>query len=472
MYRTATSVALIALVLSAALAANPVSIPIIHGQFSVQTRKFAKLPDFNGESAKIVCIVPHGNDLYVCTLHAVYRINPQGVVSLYLNVEYAISASTNRMLDFSNKMHGGVRSIAFHPNFAQNGRVYIAAMESRPTNPRDFYYLSDAQKPIKADSVLLEFIHDFQTGVPNVFTYRNVFRVGMPVFDHPIKQIAFFGNYLYIAHGDGSIQSATAGGGQKKDALGKILRVNPLRQGSLPFTVPPGNPFVNKPFMLNEVYAMGFRNPHTISFGKDGTLYVADAGRDNIEEINLVVKGGNYGWSTREGTFVHESGGGLVTGVSPLPANDAAYGYIYPAAQVGHEGKEGAGFVGQAVAGGCPVENGSPMGGKYYYADFPKSGKLFYSTIYELKHARTTGPPWQLSQARTRQAIIYYEHDGFPGTPPLRFNTLGDVVKHDGEQVKGRVDVRMGRGPRGELYWSSKSSGRVYLFTSSLPGGP
>ncbi|KAI0559690.1 Glucose/Sorbosone dehydrogenase [Gracilaria domingensis] len=432
MYRTATSVALKALVLSAALADNPVSTPIIHGGFSVQTRKFAKLP---GESAKIVYIISLRKDLYVCTLHAVYRINPQGVVSLYLDVDYAFSASTNWFLNFFKKMHGGVRSIAFHPNFAQNGRIYIAAMESRPTNPRDFYYLSDAQKPIKADGVLLEFIHDVKTGVPNVFTYRNVFRVGMPFFDHPIKQIAFFGNYLYIAYSDGSFQYATAGGGQKNDALGKILRINPLRQGRLPFTVPPGNPFINKMFMLNEIYAMGFRNPHTISFGKDGRIL-----------------GGNYGCPNREGTFAHKSVGGLVTGVFPLHANDAAYGYIYPAAEVGHKGKEGAGFVGQAVAGGCPVENGSPMGGKYHYDDFHKSGNLFFSITYELKHARTTGPPWQLSQACTIQAFIYYEQDGFPGSPPLRFNTLGDVVKHDAEQVKGRVDVRMGRSPRGELY--------------------
>ncbi|KAI0557433.1 Nicastrin [Gracilaria domingensis] len=194
--------------------------------------------------------------------------------------------------------------------------------------------------------------------------------------------------------------------------------------------------------MLNEVYAMGFRNPHTISFGKDGRIL-----------------GGNYGCPNREGTFVHKSVGGVVTGVSPLHANVAAYGYIYPAAEVGHKGKEGAGFVGQAVAGGCPVENGFPMGGKYHYADFPKSENLFFSTTYELKHARTTGLPWQLSQACRRQAFIYYEQDGFPGSPPLRFNTLGDVVKHDAEQVKGRVDVRMGRSPRGELYWSSNSSG-------------
>ncbi|KAI0560928.1 Glucose/Sorbosone dehydrogenase [Gracilaria domingensis] len=291
-------------------------------------------------------------------------------------------------------------------------------MESRPKNPRDFYYLPDAQTPIKADGVLLEFIHDFKTGVPNVFTYRNVFRVGMPFFDHSIKQIAFFGNYLYIAYSDGSFQSATAGGGEKNDALGKILRINLLRQGRLPFTVPPGNPFINKTFMLNEVYALGFRNQHTISFGKDGRIFVTDVGRDDIEETNLVVKGGNCGCSNREGTFVHKSVGGLVTGVSPLYANDAAYGYIYPAAEVGHKGKEGAGSVVQAVAGGCLVENGSPMG----------EPPVLHGSFHKL----------------IRDKLLYtMSMMVFPGVRYYDL-TLGDVVKHDGEQVKGRVDVPVG----------------------------
>ncbi|CAN8063748.1 unnamed protein product [Agarophyton chilense] len=472
MVRAGGSIFFIALFIGISRAANPVSTPIIHGGLNVHTRKFAKLPNFGNDPAQIVCIVPHGNNIYVCTLHAVYKVNPQGYVSLYLDVAYAISSSTDRTLNMYNKMHGGVRSIAFHPNFYQNGRVYIAAMESRPKNPSRFYYLSDTPYHTNADSVLLEFVHNFNTGIPDASTYRNVFRVGMPKFDHPIKQIAFFGNYLYISHGDGSVQSATAGGGQAKDALGKILRINPLRQGKFPFTVPPDNPFIKNPGMINEVYALGFRNPHNICFGRNGTLYVADAGRDNIEEINVVKAGGNYGWSFREGTFVHKSGGGLVSGISQLPRHDAGYGYTYPAAQVGHNGNVGAGFVGQAVAGGCPVENGSPMSGNYYYTDFPKSGKLFFSTIYELKNAKTEGPPGQLSQARTRQATIYYEHDNSIGTPPLKLNTLGDVVRHDREDRKGRVDIRMGRGPNGELYWSSKSSGRIYLFTSSVIGGP
>lgn len=396
---------------------------------------------------------------------------PNKKVVLYLDVAAAIKR-TGRVLSIFNKKHGGVRSIAFHPNFKKNKLMYISAMETRPKNTAGFKYISDVPNHIPSDSVLLEFKENAKTKKPILSSYRNVFRVGMPVFDHTIRQIAFNGPNLYIAHGDGSVQSAIAGGGQKNDALGKILRINPLKKGKAPYTIPKDNPFVKKSSMKSEVWALGFRNPHHICFGKGGILYSADTGRSNVEEVNLVKKGKNYGWSKREGTFVH-TGGGLVSGVKNLPADDAKFKYEYPNAQVGHEGPFRAGFIGQAIAGGCPVENGSPMSGRYYYADFPESGNLYFSTIAELKGAKTNGPPGKLKQARTRQAVIWFDHDNKASTKPKKFNNLGDAMRSQpGMGGEKRVDLRFGRGPKGELYWSSKKSGQVYIFTSSLKGGP
>lgn len=345
-------------------------------------------------------------------------------------------------------------------------------MEERPRNPSKFKYISDLQPPrINADSVLIEFKCD-NNGNPITRSYRNVFRVGMPVFDHPIKQIAFRNENLYIAHGDGSEQSATAGGGQKNDALGKILRINPRARGGKPYSIPPGNPFARNNKFLPEIWAYGLRNPHHICFGNDGTLYSADAGRSNIEEVNLIKPGKNYGWADREGTFVH-AGGGLISGLRTLPNDDAKNGYVYPNAQVGHDGPLRAGFIGQAIAGGCPVENGSPMSGNYFYSDFPETGNLYFSGIRELKRAVVTGPPSQLRQARTRQAVIFFDHDDNPKTPPKRYSGLGDAMRSEPAfRKQNRVDVRFGRGSRGELYWSSKKSGRIYIFTSSVRGGP
>lgn len=452
--------------------ANPIEEPIVIGGLNVHTRKFSQLPDEGGRSAQIICIIPYLKWIYVCTATKIYRLHPNGDFNEWFDVQTAVKMSTGRNVNLMNGQHGGVRSIAFHP---RQRKFYVSFMEDRPSNPEDFQYLSDATTPIPADSVLAEFQYTRITSPPDPLSYRQVIRIGMPVYDHPIKQIAFYRGFLYICHGDGSEQSASAGGGQNNDALGKILRIDPVSFNGHPYRVPTDNPFMNSKEMLDEVFAYGFRNPHHLCFGRDGTLYVADAGRDNIEEVNIVKKGRNYGWSLREGTFVH-AGRGLIVGLEPLPEDDEENDFEYPAAQWGHEGPVGAGFVGQAIAGGCPVDNGSPITGNYFYGDFPVSGRLFFSRISELKRAVTRGDPTLLTQAPTRQATIFYDHDDDPDTEPLELETLGDVVRTDPKGAGSRrADIRFGRGPRGEMYWSSKATGTVYLITSSLisgPGGP
>jgi glucose/arabinose dehydrogenase len=121
--------------------------------------------------------------------------------------------------------------------------------------------------------------------------------------------------YLYISIGDGGAAddvapghvsdwyAANAGGnGQDIDAnlLGNILRID-INSGS-PYGIPADNPFVNGPGK-DEIYAYGFRNPYRMSFDMGGThdLLAGDAGQVLYEEINLVTKGGNYGWNVKEG---------------------------------------------------------------------------------------------------------------------------------------------------------------------------
>lgn len=455
------------------VAVNPVSAPILKNQMRVYTAPFAQLPKEFGEPAKIVCIESHpdNKDLYVCSLTKVYRVSPDGKVNLYIDVAAAIRRKAGRSLSITNRKHGGVRSIAFHTNFRYNRRLYIGAVEERPRK-KDMkdVYVSDVPKPA-ADSVVLEFLHDYKKSRPIAGSIRTIFRVGLPVYDHPIKALAFRGFYLYISHGDASVQSAVAGGGRRNDALGKILRIVPFEKSGNPYYTPYSNPFTKNSTMKNEIWALGFRNPHTICFSRDGTLFSADAGRANAEEVNIVLKGRDYGWPEREGTFVHK-GGGIISGIRPLPLDDAKNNFVYPVAQVGHEGPFRAGWVGQAIAGGCPVENGSPMSGAYFYSDFPETGKLFFSTLNEMRKAKTTGPPKKLTQAKTRQATIYFDHDKNPRTAPKRFDSLGSLVRWQLGPATSRVDIRFGRGKDGEQYWSSKSTGMVYLFTSSLPGGP
>ncbi len=405
---------------------------------------------------------------------------------LFLDLKVAIRAATGRQLDNTSLFHGGARGLAFHPDFDDNGRFYTSVMERRPAVPEPDAYLSDAARPIIADGVVIEWRADRATGEVDPDSYRQLFRIGMPVYDHPIKQIAFnpFAEpghadrgLLYVAHGDGSVQSATAGGGHNNDALGKILRIDPLATTSAPYRVPDDNPFINDPNMLDEVWSLGHRNPHHLAFANydDATMLIsAEAGRDNIEEINVIERGGDYGWSDREGTFVHLASGGLVTGLELLPADDWTFGYTYPAAQVGHEGPVGAGFVGQALAGGFAVGNGSALDGEYFYSDFPRSGRVFHTPVAELAAAKTRlapgEPPSVLAPATVGGVVVRFDHDVDVLTPPEVHSSLFSVFRsspgHDGSN---RADVRFGQGPVGELYVMSKRNGWVYAVTNSFP---
>lgn len=411
----------------------------------------------------------------------------QRTATLYLDVAAAMSAA-GTPLDTSSLFHGGLRSIAFHPDFASNGLLYASAMVVRPIDPSQHHYLSDVADPIAADSVLLEFTADRSTGIVDHATMREVFRVGMPVYDHPIKQIAFdrsleptdpgFG-LLFVGHGDASVLSALAGGGQGNDALGKVLRIDPRQDGSAPYRVPGDNPFVGDPTMIDEVFSIGHRNPHSLAFATlDGQrrVIVADAGRDNVEEINVVSPGGDFGWPQREGTFVHLSDGGFQTGIDPLPANDAVNRFTYPAVQYGHDGNPGDQVTGEAVTGGFAVENGSDLDGQYFFADFPTSGRLFHSTLDALAGAVTLldpvvpdrDEPNDLTQADFGIPTIHFDHDADPTSPPLVRASLLDVFNDASTYETSRADVRFGQGPGGELYITSKRNNTVYLVVNSV----
>jgi len=407
----------------------------------------------------------------------VYEVSNNNA-QLWFDIKSAIQSHTGRSLDTGNPFHSGVRSIAFHPDFESNGKFYATVMEQRPADTTQHNYLSD-NSGIGADSVLIEWTADTTSFNINVSSYRELFRVGVPQYDHPIKQIAFnpnltrgdsdFGN-LYIAHGDGSVESTLAGTGQANDALGKILRINPLQNGSENYSIPTDNPFTADASLPDEVFSYGHRNPHHLAFTADGHLLTTEAGRDNIDEINLVEKGKNYGWALREGAYVHLDQGKLVNGISTLPVNDATNGFVYPAVQFGHHGNIGATFTGEALGGGYVVENGSALDGQFFFIDFPKTGLLFHTKLSDILAAKTTGAPEQLTNAQAFIASAKFDHDKNPDTQTLD-NDLKQIVQSATSYVNinDRVDVRIFQGPGGELYLTSKRNNMMYVVANSLP---
>ncbi len=178
---------------------------------------------------------------------------------------------------------------------------------------------------------------------------------------------------------------------------GKLLRIdvdgNDSANGQ--YGVPSINPFVNRD-AIPEIYAYGLRNPFTFSFDKlTGDLYVGDAGQNNIEEVDLIVKGGNYGWNVKEGSFwfdsVSENIGKVVTGpVRPVPPD-----LIDPIAEYDHG--EGAVVIGGFVYRGIQIP---ALQGLYVFGDWGSfaapSARLFYldsnAVIKELRIGVADGP--------------------------------------------------------------------------------
>ena len=221
-------------------------------------------------------------------------------------------------------------------------------------------------------------------------------RVEEPYEDHNTGQLGFNPNakpgdndygMLYIALADGgsngfpvSETDPLDNGQNLTTPLGKILRINPNGNDSAngKYGIPKDNPFVNSidSKVLGEIWAYGLRNPHRFSWdtGGNGKMLAVDTGQAFIEEVNLIVKGANYGWGNREGTWVIKEDNENV--LFKLPKNDAKYNYTYPVAQYDHDiPKDYQGFYGIAITGGY-VYRGKAIPeliGEYIFADFGTS---------------------------------------------------------------------------------------------------
>ena len=447
----------------------------VAGGLTVDLSVYTRLPTARSGRPPRINDMVHANGRLFALVEEdglIYDITDGRSPSLWFDVAAAIRAATGRRLDTSNRFHGGLRSAAFHPDFLANGKLYTSLMEQRPASRAGHVYLSDVTGGIAADSVLVEWTVDPRSMVVDPASYREVFRVGVPEYDHPIKQIEFDPSarpgdadrgLLYVGHGDGSVASLTARGGRRNDALGKVLRIDPLASGGRPYRVPPSNPFVGDAAMLDEVYSIGHRNPHHLSFAEDGTLLVADVGRDNVDEIDLVLPGRDYGWAEREGAYVQRPSGGVSSGIARLPADDAANGFTYPVAVYGHEGRPGESFVTRAIVGGPVMRSASGGEPFYLYTEFARTGDILYSRLRDLRAAVTRGEPAALSVARTRRAAIRLDVDGDPATPPVPQASLRAIVgfdpRYDGSN---RVDDRFGTDAAGNLYVMNKRNGLIY----------
>jgi len=158
-------------------------------------------------------------------------------------------------------------------------------------------------------------VYRMRNGVANVASRRVLLVIPHHTFSNHNGGNLVFGpdNMLYIGTGDGGGGGDTLHNGQNLDSLlGKILRINPRKNGSQPYSIPPGNPFAGQPGRKGAIWMYGLRNPWRFSFDrKTHNMWIGDVGQDRWEEIDFAKAGRsgiNWGWNLREGKHAYNGG--------------------------------------------------------------------------------------------------------------------------------------------------------------------
>jgi len=244
----------------------------------------------------------------------------------------------------------GLLGIALHPQFSTNKKFYV--FYSTPTtggyNHKDVIAEYKLSSPDQADPQ----------------SERIILSADKPDGNHNGGCVQFgCDGYLYISFGDGGGQGdkhGESGNGQNLNTwLGKILRVDVNADSA--YKVPKDNPFAGRTDAKPEIWAYGFRNPYRFSFDKaSGQLFAGDVGQDTWEEVDIVKKGGNYGWRITEGTHCYNPSTGCdLTGIT------------MPIAEYNH--RDGVSITGGYVYNGKQIP---VLKSKYLFADW--TGRMYY----------------------------------------------------------------------------------------------
>lgn len=285
---------------------------------------------------------------------------------------------TDRVIGLSSSYdERGLLGLAFHPDYATNGRFFVYYTAAPDT----------ATGGIDGVNRVSQFrVSDADANQADADGERVLLAMDSPQPNHNGGQLAFGPDgFLYIGTGDGGGANDagaghTVGTGNGQDAstlLGKILRID-VDRGD-PYDVPADNPFVGSGAGRPEIWALGFRNPWRFSFDTGGAnrLFVGDVGQNRFEEVDIVQRGGNYGWSIREGGRCLDGGDACATRDptgTPLSEPIVEYPHVD---QLGRP-------VGISVIGGFVYRGGAvpALQGRYVFGDYSAGflipdGRLF-----------------------------------------------------------------------------------------------
>lgn len=240
----------------------------------------------------------------------------------------------------------GLLSVAFHPNYEENGRFFV-----------NYTRQGDGA------TVVSEFKVSDDPNAAGPASERVILTIEQPFANHNGGQLQFGPDgMLYIGMGDGGAGGDPLSNGQNVSTLlGALLRIDVDVDSQAPYAIPSDNPFVGRSNARGEIWAYGLRNPWRFSFDRcTGHLFLADVGQNRWEEIDLVEKGGNYGWNIMEGAHCFNP-----------PTGCDRSGLEPPIADYGHD--QGCSITGGYVYRGRQYPN---LIGHYFFGDFC-SGRIW-----------------------------------------------------------------------------------------------
>ncbi len=474
------------------ITSNPIPARIEKRGLGVEVKDIVRLPDTRGIRPSDQDVSPAGwaRVSYVRELPDGRRFANDSRGFLYLlepNKPPHVYADVEEIFPYGvyNRLESGFIGFVFHPEFARNGLFYSVHSEKGPGNPKkpDFIPIGYGLKDVTYHNVITEW-HAINPAA-NTFqgTRRELLREAHVVANltHPMGAVEFNptakpGDEDYgLLYTSGSDHGFSNGGGpnasnpaqtQRLDSImTAILRFDPRSQsvthgvkGLGDYTIPMSNKFAadGDPRTLGEIYAYGFRNAHRLSWDPmDGTMFASDIGMDNVEEINIVHNGANYGWMKREGIWNNGRPlGGALNELYPLPAEildgRVKDGFTYPVAMYDHD-------EGRSVTDGFAYYGKIPqLRGKFIFGDI-QAGRVFAADLAAMKKADDGIPqtmaPIEEVQLRVRDAA-----------GKLVDVSLQDLVDKAMGAKLPRADLHISRSRDGELFLTSRQDGWIRML--------
>lgn len=363
-----------------------------------------------------LCLEKIGNGSYLSMVphpdgsNRVFLGNQEGKIWLATVPEEGSSGTlvfdeSDPFVDLTDEVHFdttfGMMGMTFHPDFARNGRFFVSFNCDKVQSPQCSGRCScnsdvncdpsklapdNGAQPCRYHTVISEFTANGTGSEDSMKTsassseVRRIFTMGLPFTGHHGGQILFGpeDGYLYFMMGDGgSIGDPYNFSQNKKSLLGKIMRLDidviPSAKEIIDlglwgnYSIPRDNPSSEDKELQPEIWALGMRNPWRCSFDSERPSYFlcADVGQEIYEEVDVITKGGNYGWRAYEGYAPYKSTESPEVNMSSVPLNPIFPVMGYSHSDVNkHEGSASitGGYFYRSVADPC-------MYGKYLYAD-------------------------------------------------------------------------------------------------------